>query len=62
MEKRLYRSRNDRIIAGVCWGFAHYLDIDPAFVRIAAALLALMSFGTTVLIYLILALIIPLEP
>lgn len=62
MEKRLYRSRNDRVIAGVCSGFAHYLSIDPALVRIATALLALMSFGTTLLLYLILALIIPLEP
>jgi len=62
MEKRLYRSRNDRDISGVCSGIGTYLKIDPTVVRIVAALLLLMSFGTMILIYLVLALIIPQEP
>lgn len=62
MEKRLYRSRTDRIVAGVCGGLAHYLGVDPAFVRIAVVLLAFLSFGTMLLLYLIMALIMPLEP
>lgn len=62
MEKRLYRSRNDRVISGVCSGIGAYLKIDPTVIRVVAALLLLMSFGTMILIYLVLALIIPLEP
>ena len=62
MEKRLYRSRNDRVISGVCSGIGTYLKIDPTVVRVVAALLLLMSFGTMILIYLVLALIIPQEP
>lgn len=35
MEKRLYRSKIDRKIAGVCGGLAEYFKIDPVFVRVA---------------------------
>ena len=41
MEKRLYRSRDDRMIWGVCGGLAQYFNIDPTIVRIIAVLLAL---------------------
>ncbi len=60
MEKRLYRSQNDRIIWGVCGGLAEYFDIDPTIIRIIAILLALAS-GAGVLAYIILAIVIPLE-
>jgi phage shock protein C len=62
MEKRLYRSRNDRIIAGVCGGLGTYLGVDPVLIRVVTIILAVMSFGTVVLIYLLLALVMPLEP
>lgn len=62
MEKRLYRSRTDRIIAGVCGGLGQYLGIDPTFLRIGFAVLAVLSLGITILLYLAMALIIPLEP
>ncbi|MCA9870212.1 MAG: PspC domain-containing protein [Caldilineae bacterium] len=62
MTKKLYRSSNDRVISGVCGGFGEYLGIDPTLVRVVAALLALGSFGTAVLVYLLLAIIIPLAP
>jgi phage shock protein C len=62
MDKHLYRSRNDRIISGVCSGLGTYFGIDPTVVRVIAALLLLVSFGTMILIYLVLALVIPLEP
>jgi phage shock protein C len=39
MEKRLYRSRTDRVIWGVCGGLAKYFDIDPTIVRVIAVLL-----------------------
>ncbi len=62
MQKRLYRSQTDRVISGVCGGLANYLDLDPSLVRIATALLALMSFGTVALVYIVMALIVPQEP
>ncbi|HRX01918.1 MAG: PspC domain-containing protein [Anaerolineae bacterium] len=62
MAKKLYRSRNDRVISGVCAGLGQYLDIDPTLLRIAAALLAIWSFGTAILVYLALAIIVPIAP
>ena len=62
MSKRLYRSRSERVFAGVCGGLATYVGIDPSFVRIATVLLAILSFGTTLLVYLIMAVVVPLEP
>jgi phage shock protein C len=59
--KRLYRSRSDRMIAGVCGGLGHYFGIDPTLVRLAFVILALagMSGG---LAYIILWLVVPEEP
>ncbi|HEY3176710.1 MAG TPA: PspC domain-containing protein [Candidatus Polarisedimenticolia bacterium] len=50
--RRLYRSRADRKIAGVCGGIAEYFDIDPVFVRIAAFLLT-FPHGLGIIAYLI---------
>jgi phage shock protein C len=59
--KKFFRSRNDRIIFGVAGGLAKYFEIDPTLVRVVFVLLALTgSFG--VLLYIILAIITPLEP
>ena len=41
MAKRLYRSRTDRMIAGVCGGLAEYFNIDPVIIRIIAVVLLL---------------------
>ena len=60
MENRLYRSRSDRMIWGVCGGLAKYFDIDPVIVRIIAVLLVFAS-GAGILAYIILAIVIPLE-
>ncbi|MEZ4727847.1 MAG: PspC domain-containing protein [Caldilineaceae bacterium] len=43
--KRLYRSRNDRMVAGVCGGLAHYFGIDPTLVRLAFAVLLLIGLA-----------------
>lgn len=59
--KRLYRSRTDRIIAGVCSGLANYFSIDPTWVRLIFILFLIMG-GSALLIYLIMWLIVPLEP
>lgn len=60
MQKRLYRSRHERVIAGVCGGLAQYFAVDPTLVRIIWVLLALS--GTGILLYLIALLVIPEEP
>jgi phage shock protein C len=58
---RLYRSRDERVIAGVGGGLGRYLGIDPVVVRIAIVVLALVG-GGGVLAYLIAWLVIPEEP
>lgn len=60
MQNRLYRSRSDVILGGVCSGLGKYLGIDPWLVRIFFVLLALAS-GAGVWIYLLLWLIVPGE-
>jgi phage shock protein C len=61
MKKRLYRSRDERMIWGVCSGIAKYFDVDPTIIRIIAVLTLFFAL-TGILIYIILAIIIPLEP
>lgn len=61
LNKRLYRSRSDRRIAGVCGGIADYLAVDPTIVRIIWVLLASIG-GPGVVLYIILAAVIPEEP
>lgn len=61
MTKKLYRSRADRKLAGVCAGLAEYFDVDPTIVRVLFVLLALAG-GPGLIFYIILALIIPEEP
>jgi phage shock protein C len=61
MEKRLYRSRTDRMIFGVCGGLARYVGMDPSIVRILTVLLALASAGFAILAYLAMAVIVPVE-
>ena len=60
MKKRLYRSRSDRMICGVCGGLAEYFDIDPVIVRIIMVLLVFAN-GVGILAYIILAIVVPLE-
>lgn len=56
-KKRLYKSRNDQIICGVCGGIAEYFDVDPTLVRIAAALLC--TTGSGFLVYIVAAIVMP---
>jgi len=60
MEKRLYRSRSDRMIWGVCGGLAKYFDMDATIIRVIAVLsIFLGSVG--IWVYIILAIVVPLE-
>jgi len=59
--KKLYRSKTDRKIAGVCGGLGQYLDIDPVIVRLAWVIFTLAG-GAGLLAYIIAWIIIPEEP
>jgi phage shock protein C len=60
MNKRLYRSRTNRIIWGVCGGVAEYFNVDPAIVRVIFVLLVFAG-GLGIIAYIVLAIIAPLE-
>jgi phage shock protein C len=59
--KKLYRSRKDSKIAGVCGGIAEYFNVDPTIIRLLAVLTIFFG-GGGVVAYIIAWLIIPLEP
>ncbi len=59
--KRLYRSRSERKIAGVCGGLAAYMGVDPVIPRVIWVVFALAA-GAGILAYLICWLVIPQEP
>lgn len=59
--KQIYRSRDDRMLAGVCAGIANYFRIDPSLVRVLWVLGTLASVGLGVLAYIILIFVFPEE-
>ena len=61
-QKRLYRSSEERMFAGVCGGIAAYLDVDPTLVRLFFVALTLLSGGQGLLIYIVLMLVVPEKP
>jgi len=61
MEKRLYRSKKERILGGVCGGIAEYFDVDPTLVRLLW-LLFVFAGGAGVIAYVIAWVIIPPNP
>ncbi|KRL93994.1 PspC domain-containing protein [Limosilactobacillus equigenerosi] len=61
--KKLYRSRDNKMIAGVCGGIADYLGWDATFVRVIYVLLSVCSVAFPgILVYILLAIIIPERP
>ncbi len=62
MTKRLYRSKKDRMIAGVCGGIAEYFAIDPVIVRLIAVLLLLPGGLPGFLPYVIFWIVVPNSP
>jgi phage shock protein C len=61
-DKKLYRSRTNRYIAGVCGGLGDYFKMDPTLVRLIFVLAALVGWGTPVILYIVMAIIVPEEP
>ena len=60
MEKRLYRSRNNRMIWGVCGGLGEYFKIDPTIMRLIAVLSTFLG-GFGIIAYIVVAIVVPLE-
>jgi phage shock protein PspC (stress-responsive transcriptional regulator) len=58
---KLYRSRKNRIVAGVCGGIGEYLKVDPTLIRLLWLLISIMG-GSGVVAYIIAWIIIPEEP
>ncbi|HXD24571.1 MAG TPA: PspC domain-containing protein [Propionibacteriaceae bacterium] len=56
--RKLYRSRSQRMIAGVCGGLADYFNIDATLVRVLFLLLAVFG-GTGLVIYIVMWVIVP---
>lgn len=61
MKRKLYRSLEDRQLAGVCGGLASFLGVDSTITRLLFLLLALAG-GPGVLVYLVMAVVVPVEP
>ncbi len=61
-QTRLYRSRDHRMIAGVCGGLAQHFNMDPTIVRILWVIFGFASVGLALLVYVIMILVVPEEP
>ena len=61
MNEHLYRSRDDRMIAGVAGGLADLWDADPSLIRIVWALLVFLTGGLALLVYVVMAIVVPEE-
>jgi phage shock protein C len=60
--KKLYRSRSNRMIFGVCGGLGGFFGIDPSLMRLLFVIGTLFGFGSFIFIYLAIFIIVPEEP
>ncbi len=59
--KKLYRSKSNKVIAGVCGGIGGYFNIDPVILRLLVILATIFSGGIIILTYILAIIIIPKE-
>jgi phage shock protein C len=62
LTKRLYRSRDDRMICGVAGGIAAYLGVDPTIVRLIWAVSVVVGVFPAIVVYIVCCLVLPNEP
>ncbi len=62
MIDRLYRSRDERMVAGVAGGLAETLDADPSIIRIVWVILVFLTGGLALLVYVVMAVVVPERP
>jgi phage shock protein PspC (stress-responsive transcriptional regulator) len=60
--KKLYRSRTNRMISGVCGGLGEYANVDPTIVRLLFAAGTILSGGLLFLVYLAMIFVVPETP
>jgi len=60
--KRLYRSRKEQMLGGICGGLGEHLDVDPSIIRLVWLVVTLLSLGTGIIVYLAAWIIIPQSP
>lgn len=60
--RRLYRSRDSHMIAGICGGLAEYFRVDPTIVRLIAVVLLFLGVGILFFVYVVMWVIVPLRP
>ena len=58
MKKRLYKSKNDKKLCGVCAGVAEYFDIDPTLIRLAWVAFTVLG-GSGIIAYIVAAIVMP---
>ena len=61
MEKKMYKSETNKMLAGVCGGIAEYFNIDPTLVRLGWVVFCALG-GSGLLAYIIMAIIMPSRP
>ena len=60
--KRLFRSREERMLFGVCGGIGEYFNVDPTLIRLVFVALIFLGAGGGLLLYLVMAIIVPEKP
>ena len=60
--KRLYRSRTNRMVSGVCGGLGEFANVDPTIIRLLFAAGTFFSGGALLLVYLVMIFVIPESP
>jgi phage shock protein PspC (stress-responsive transcriptional regulator) len=61
-QSKLYRSRTEKKLLGVCGGLADYMQLDPVIVRLAFVMAGLASFGIVLIAYIVLGIVVPQNP
>jgi len=59
IKKKLYRSKKEKMIGGVCGGIGEFLEIDPTIIRIIWAFVTILSIGIGIIAYILAWIIIP---
>lgn len=62
MNRRLYRSQTESMLGGVAGGVAEFIDYDPTIVRVVWAVLALITGGAFLILYIVMWVVVPLAP
>jgi phage shock protein C len=60
--RQLYRSRSNRMFGGVCGGLGEYLNVDPTIVRLLFVFGVIFGFGSLLIVYLVMLIVIPEAP